>query len=108
MFVSIQPGPIEFTRMPAGASMRAAFFVSIQTAALDITYPNGPASGTLAAMDAIVTIDPGVPAASMRWPHACIAMIVPIRLTSITRRISSTSASMKSHPGRSTYSRPRR
>ena len=37
MFVSIQPGPSEFTRMPAGASMRAAFLVSIHTAAFDST-----------------------------------------------------------------------
>ena len=54
------------TRMPLSTSRRAAFFVSIQTAAFDTTYASGPASGCLAAIDAIVTIAPSLPAAIIR------------------------------------------
>jgi hypothetical protein len=106
MFVSIQPGPSESAPDAAGASMRAAFW-SASTPRPSTAVAERPASGTFAAMEAIVMIDPCVPAASMRWPRpdrhdradqADVdhpADLVDVGLDEVP-------------PGRSTYSRPRR
>lgn len=99
MLVSMKPGPIAFTRIPAGPSTRAAYLVSIQTPALDTEYAGAPASGCLAAIDAIVMIEPRFFRSSMTRDAACTASSVPVRLTSRTFCHSASRSSVKRRIG---------
>ena len=84
MFVSMKPGPTEFTRMPEPVSIFAACSVSIQTPAFDTPYAGAPGSGCFAAIDEIVTIAPPRPCSSIWRTVDCIDSNVPVRFTSST------------------------
>ena len=81
MLVSMNPGPMAFTRIPTGARLMAANLVSIHTPALETLYESVPAAGPLAAIDAMVMIDSPT---ACRLAADCIASNVPVRFTSST------------------------
>ena len=62
----------------------ASTLVSIQTPAFETQYSAEPASGTFAAPEAILTMEPGRPLAIMRWATARSVIITPVRFTAST------------------------
>src|SRR5687767_2195064 len=82
--VSIPPGWTEFTRTPIRPRSRAAVLERPRTAHLLDTYAAADGSPTMPALDEMLMIDPPPPR-FMDGATDFIPIIVPTRLTSITR-----------------------
>lgn len=82
--VSTAPGQMQLTRMPSGASSRAAERVAPRSPYLDDEYGRTSAYPRNAAMEATLTM--ALPE-GITGDTACIPRIGPTRLTSSTSRI---------------------
>ena len=60
----MRPGSTALTRIPAGASSRAAFLLNISTPALPVEYGLPPTIGMWAFSEATLTIAPPRPCAT--------------------------------------------